>query len=56
MSDVRSVSSEVEVAVDPDTAFRAFTEEMDWLSQADLDQIMGKALCAWVGWPETAAT
>src|SRR5947209_8026285 len=29
MTDVVSVSSEVEVAVDPDTAFRAFTEEMD---------------------------
>jgi hypothetical protein len=29
MTDEQSVSSEVEVAVDPDTAFRAFTEEMD---------------------------
>jgi hypothetical protein len=29
MSEERSVSSEVEVAVDPDTAFRAFTEEMN---------------------------
>ena len=29
MTDDRSVSSEVEVAVDPGTAFRAFTEEMD---------------------------
>jgi uncharacterized glyoxalase superfamily protein PhnB len=33
MSDAHTVSSEVEVAVDPATAFRAFTEEMDlwWL-------------------------
>jgi uncharacterized glyoxalase superfamily protein PhnB len=29
MSDARSISSEVEVAVDPPTAFRVFTEEMD---------------------------
>src|SRR5207248_824401 len=29
MTDVQSVSAEVEVAVDPDTAFRVFTEEMD---------------------------
>src|SRR5947209_6064909 len=29
MADVESVSSEVEVSVDPDTAFRAFTDEMD---------------------------
>jgi uncharacterized glyoxalase superfamily protein PhnB len=29
MTERRSVSSEVEVAVDPDTAFAAFTEEMD---------------------------
>lgn len=29
MSEAPSASSEVEVAVDPDTAFRAFTEEMD---------------------------
>jgi uncharacterized glyoxalase superfamily protein PhnB/uncharacterized protein YndB with AHSA1/START domain len=33
MTEARTVSSEVEVAVDPATAFRAFTEEMDlwWL-------------------------
>ena len=29
MTEAKSVSSEVEVAVDPDTAFRAFTEELD---------------------------
>jgi uncharacterized glyoxalase superfamily protein PhnB len=29
MSDTRTVTSEVEVAVDPSTAFRAFTDEMD---------------------------
>jgi uncharacterized glyoxalase superfamily protein PhnB len=29
MSDARSITSEVEVAVDPQTAFRIFTEEMD---------------------------
>lgn len=33
----------------------AFTEEMDWLSKADLEQIMGKALGAWVGWPATGS-
>ena len=29
MTDVQTVSSEVVVAVDPDTVFRAFTEELD---------------------------
>src|SRR4051812_28383342 len=29
MTDVQSISSEVEVPVQPDTAFRVFTEEMD---------------------------
>lgn len=29
MTDTQTISSEVEVAVDPSTAFRAFTEEMD---------------------------
>jgi len=27
-----------------------FTEEMPWLSAADLDWIMGRGLCAWIGW------
>jgi predicted TIM-barrel fold metal-dependent hydrolase len=27
-----------------------FTEEMPWLSSADLEWIMGRALCEWLGW------
>ena len=27
-----------------------FTEEMDWLSGVDLEWIMGRALCEWLGW------
>ena len=27
-----------------------FTEEMAWLSASDLDWIMGRALCQWIGW------
>ena len=27
-----------------------FTEEMPWLSAADLDWIMGRGLCEWIGW------
>ncbi|MEK9661926.1 MAG: amidohydrolase family protein [Alphaproteobacteria bacterium] len=27
-----------------------FTEEMPWLSGGDLEQVMGKAICAWWGW------
>jgi len=27
-----------------------FTEELPWLSGRDLDQVMGRALCEWVGW------
>jgi len=29
----------------------AFTEEMKWLSGEDLEWIMGRALCEWLGWP-----
>ena len=39
MTQALSVSSEVEVAVDPTTAFRAFTEEMD-LWYAGTDQLL----------------
>lgn len=28
-----------------------FTEEMKWLSAADLEWIMGRAVCEWLGWP-----
>jgi hypothetical protein len=27
-----------------------FTEAMPWLSKADQELVMGKALCAWWGW------
>ena len=27
-----------------------FTEEMPWLSATDLDWIMGRGLCEWIGW------
>jgi L-fuconolactonase len=27
-----------------------FTEEMDWLSSKDLEWIMGRTLCEWLGW------
>ena len=30
------------------------TEELHWLSAADKDQIMGDALCDWIGWNRTA--
>jgi predicted TIM-barrel fold metal-dependent hydrolase len=27
-----------------------FTEELHWLTSADLEWIMGRALCEWIGW------
>ena len=27
-----------------------FTQEMNWLSSGDLEWIMGRGLCAWIGW------
>jgi predicted TIM-barrel fold metal-dependent hydrolase len=30
---------------------RAFTEELTWLSDRDLDLIMGRAISNWIGWP-----
>ena len=30
-----------------------FTEEMKWLSSQDLEWIMGRALCDWLGWTAT---
>jgi predicted TIM-barrel fold metal-dependent hydrolase len=27
-----------------------FTEELPWLSGQDLEQVMGRGLCAWIGW------
>ena len=32
----------------------AFTEEMPWLSAADLEWIMGRALCQWLNWKPAA--
>lgn len=32
-------------------AIRFFTEEMPWLTSDDRAWIMGRALCAWLGWP-----
>ena len=30
---------------------KAFTQEMDWLSDQDLELIMGRALSKWINWP-----
>jgi predicted TIM-barrel fold metal-dependent hydrolase len=27
-----------------------FTEELPWLGAADLEEVMGRGLCAWIGW------
>ena len=32
-------------------AVTLFTEELPWLSGADRDLVMGRALCDWLGWP-----
>ena len=32
-------------------AITMFTEELPWLSDADKDLIMGRALCTWINWP-----
>ena len=32
-------------------AITMFTEELPWLSSADLDLIMGRAICEWLDWP-----
>ncbi|MCA0241178.1 MAG: amidohydrolase [Proteobacteria bacterium] len=31
-------------------AVTLFTEELDWLSGGDLEQVMGLAICRWLGW------
>jgi hypothetical protein len=31
-----------------------FTEELPFVTRSDLDLIMGKALCAWLGFPVEA--
>ena len=31
-----------------------FTEELPWLKGADLELVMGRALCDWLGWPVKA--
>lgn len=28
-----------------------FTQELDWLRSAELESVMGRALCAWLNWP-----
>ena len=32
-------------------AVTMFTEALPWLAGADLEQVMGQAICAWLGWP-----
>jgi L-fuconolactonase len=32
-------------------AITLFTEELAWLKGGDLDWVMGRALCEWLGWP-----
>jgi hypothetical protein len=27
-----------------------FTEELPWLTERDLERVMGHALCDWIGW------
>ena len=27
-----------------------FTEELPWLAGNDLEDVMGRGLCAWIGW------
>ena len=42
MTEDQTVSSEVEVAVDPDTAFAAFTEELDlWWVRGPINHFAG---------------
>jgi predicted TIM-barrel fold metal-dependent hydrolase len=43
------------VAVDYAEQKSMFVDEMDFLSQADLELIMGKAICDWFGWPVAGA-
>jgi L-fuconolactonase len=32
-------------------AITLFTQELTWLSQADAEWVMGRAVCEWLGWP-----
>jgi len=32
-----------------------FTEELPWLEGADLEWVMGRGVCKWLGWPLAAA-
>jgi hypothetical protein len=32
-----------------------FTEELPWLEGADLEWVMGRGVCEWLGWPLPAA-
>ena len=32
-------------------AVTLFTEELPWLEGADLEWVMGRAICEWLGWP-----
>ena len=31
-----------------------FTEELPWLKGKDLDLVMGRAVCEWIGWQHPA--
>jgi len=35
---------------------RMFTEELVWLAGGDLSEVMGKAICRWLGWKEDLST
>ena len=32
-------------------AITLFTEELPWLQGDDLDWVMGRGVCDWLGWP-----
>ena len=32
-----------------------FTEELPWLTGRDLEPVMGRAFCDWIGWKVSAA-
>ncbi len=32
-------------------AIKMFTQELPWLSKADAEWVMGRAVCEWLGWP-----
>jgi len=32
-----------------------FTDELRWLEGADLERVMGRDVCGWLGWPPPGA-